>query len=128
MIELFRTGGFMMWPMVLALVALVVAGTRAAHALVNRAPVAEVRSGADAVLFWGGFSAALGVLGTVVGLSQAALAIERAGSVSAALLWSGVRVTLTTTIFGLVILLLAMIIWYGLRTTARRYSGAPAGA
>lgn len=121
MVELFRSGGFMMWPMLLALIAVLVVGVRAALGVKSGMEGrADVRSAADAVLFWGGFSALLGLLGTLIGIAQAARAISAAGGASAALIWSGMGITLITTLFGLMILLLALIVWYVLRTVVTR--------
>lgn len=121
MIDLFLSGGFMMWPMLLGLIAVLVVGGRAALDMAGgRRAEADVRSAADAVLFWGGFSALLGLMGTLVGIAQAARAISLAGGASAGLIWSGIGITLITTLFGLGILLLAMIVWYAVRLTARR--------
>lgn len=121
MIELFRSGGVMMWPMLLGLVAVLVVGGRAALSMSSDGGgSADTRSAADAVLFWGGFSALLGVLGTLVGIAIVARAVERAGSASAGIVWSGIGVSLITTVFGLLILLLALIVWYALRTVVTR--------
>lgn len=123
MLELFRSGGYMMWPMLLGLIALVVITVRSASGLASGDhDEAAARSAADAVLFWGGFSALLGFMGTLIGIAQAARAISLAGSASAGLIWGGISVTLITTLFGLAILLLALVVWYALRAAARRRS------
>lgn len=128
MVDVFVSGGIMMWPMLLCLIAvLVIAARSTRHMTTGSAAEMEVRSPADAVLFWGGFSALLGVMGTLVGIAQVARAISAAGGASASLIWAGMGVTLVTTMFGLAILLIALIIWYGLRVTAgRRHTRATA--
>ncbi|HUF50745.1 MAG TPA: MotA/TolQ/ExbB proton channel family protein [Longimicrobiales bacterium] len=122
MVETFRSGGFMMWPILLGLIALIVVAVRAALTLSadTRDGGRALRSAADAVLFWGGFSALLGVMGTLIGIAQAARAISHAGGASAGLIWGGFGLTLTTTLFGLIVLVLALIAWYILRTVADR--------
>lgn len=60
------------------------------------------------------------MLGTLIGISQAARAIRLAGEVTGALAWSGIRVTLITSVYGLLILLVALLLWGGLRVTGRR--------
>lgn len=43
-----------------------------------------------------------------------------AHEVSAALVWGGIRVALTTTLFGLLVFATAALAWMGLRTRYRR--------
>jgi biopolymer transport protein ExbB/TolQ len=63
----------------------------------------------------------IGMLGTLVGIAQAATAIESSGgTVGAALVWGGMKVALNTTIFSLLIFSLASILWFGLRVRYRR--------
>lgn len=121
MIDLFRAGGFFMWPislsavLVLALAAVAVGRMRGTEG----GGATELRTGIDAVLFWGAVAAVLGALGTTGGLAQMGRAIERAGGASAALVWGGVQLTLVTAIFGLAVLLVALVLWYGLSFAAR---------
>jgi len=75
-----------------------------------------------AVLVWGGLCALLGVLGTVVGLSVAAGAISRAAAVSPAVIWGGVKVALSTTVVGLVLLTVAVLAWLALGWARSRAS------
>jgi len=84
------------------------------------------RSVADGVIFWGGFALLVGLLGTLIGFSQMARAIEGAGDVSSAMLWGGVRVALTTTITGCSIFVLALCTWVLLRWLGSRRAEAPA--
>lgn len=69
----------------------------------------------DAILFWGGFAAITGVLGSVVGVMIAARSIEAAEAVYAPLVWGGIRVALSTTAFGVLIMALAALFWFGLQ-------------
>lgn len=118
MIETFQSGGYIMWVILAAAGAMI---WRTASAVVSlRRRAADVRGEIDSVAFWGGFAALLGVLGTVAGLSQAARAIARAGEVDAALAWSGIGVTLITTLFGLATFALALLIWVALRAVQAR--------
>lgn len=50
-----------------------------------------LRAEIDAVLFWGGFAALLGLIGTLGGVGVMARSIEQAGSVSAPVAWFGLR-------------------------------------
>jgi biopolymer transport protein ExbB/TolQ len=122
MSDWFRSGGYSMWPIVVAAVLVVISSIRSWLALRSDATQPEsVRGAVDGVLFWGGFAATVGVLGTVVGVAQAARAIGAAGSASPALVWSGLGVTLVTSMFGLTVLLVSLLLWYALRVRARRH-------
>lgn len=108
----FAEMGVMRWPLLLAMVFMFLQIARAAW---------QVLSGKEsdamtlhAVLVWGALCALLGVLGTVVGMSFAAGAIEAASSASPELIWGGMRVALTTTVFGLLLLTVAVVAWLGL--------------
>jgi hypothetical protein len=123
MMEVMREGGYMMYP--LMAIALAVLGLTAwSWAGVRNGPgrdaVLETRI--DSVLFWGVYGVILGVLGTLIGISQAASAIQAFGgeSVSAALVWGGIRVALTTVIAGFLIFSVAFVFWFALRVRYRR--------
>ncbi len=62
----------------------------------------------------------VGLLGTVGGIFQAAGMMQLAGGATATLVWSAIRVSLTTTIVGLVVFSLALLAWYALRGVYRR--------
>lgn len=120
MMDFIRMGGVPMY--LLMLVAVVVAGIALVSSLRLRDvaaldPALEARI--DGVLFWGAYAALLGVLGTTVGLFQTGGMIQQAGEASSQLLWSAVRLALTTSIAGLVIFALALIVWYALRSSYR---------
>jgi len=120
MIQAFRDGGVMMWPMLVVALGIVWTALRTWTRMQQDAASDDVRRGMQSVLFWGGMAALLGLLGTVVGLVVAAQAIARAPEAPASLIWSGVGVTLITLIFGLVIFLFASLAWFGLNTRAAR--------
>jgi biopolymer transport protein ExbB/TolQ len=42
------------------------------------------------------------------------------GTVTAALVWGGIKVALNTTIFSLVVFSIAFVVWFGLRVRYRR--------
>lgn len=127
MIELFRTGGVIMWPMLAVAggIAWLVLGT-AARLWRRRDPEASERS-LHAVLFWGIMSVVLGAIGTVGGLVVMTRAIALAGAVEAPLVWGGVSVSLVPLITGLALFLLSAVSWFGLREwRARTLSGPDA--
>ena len=69
----------------------------------------------DAILFWGGFAVICGVLGTTIGIIIAAQSIEAAGTIQTTLVWGGIKVALLTTVFGILILAVAALSWFGLQ-------------
>lgn len=81
----------------------------------NASPDARTKVWIDAILFWGGFAAITGILGTLVGITLAAQSIEQAGEISTTLLWGGVKVALVSADVGLLIALLAALLWFLLR-------------
>lgn len=120
MMDVFMAGGFFMWPIAAAAVLVLGLAATAATRLTRDGadPGPELRSRIDAILFWGGFAAVLGVLGTTGGIAQMARAIEVAGGASAALVWGGVQLALVTTLFGLAVLIVSLLLWYALSLAA----------
>ena len=106
----FPSMGYIQWPMYLATFFMVVQIVRAA--LQGRGPAGpRAAMTRHSILVWGFLNALLGVLGTVLGLSLAGMSIERAQQVSVALLAGGIRVALSSTIFGLLLLTVAVVAW-----------------
>lgn len=120
MTEIFASGGVMMWPMVFIGIGILVIATRAVLELRRGGAEGGAERRLEGLLFWGAMSAALGLLGTVVGLVQASEAIMRAGTVDPSTLAGGIGVTLITLIFGLLLLIVALFLWYALRSFATR--------
>lgn len=54
----------------------------------------------------------IGILGQLIGLMEAFSAIERAGDVSPAILAGGLKVSMITTLYGIFIYMLSIIIWF----------------
>lgn len=115
--QVFSDGGLMMWPITLCGIAVVALAGRAAWRMRSgrTEPLVAVRAGIDSVLFWGVYASVLGVLGTVLGVLLAAQAVEAVGEVHVALVSGGIKVALTTTIYGMLILLGGALLWFGLR-------------
>ena len=97
---------------------------------IGRATVDQFRPGAPAarlrihsILILGALAACLGVLGSLVGAWIVAEAISRAGEASAGLVWSGIQVTLGTSIVGFLILGIAAVAWLGLQYAQGRRDG-----
>ena len=121
MMTFFREGGYIMYPLLLVTIVVVVLAVRGWLRLRGgKASQATLGTGIDAILFWGGYAAVLGVLGTLVGISQAAGAISRATEVDPSIVWMGIRIALSTTIYGLLVFAVALLLWFGLRHSHRR--------
>lgn len=61
----------------------------------------------------------IGIFGQFIGLYQAFSAIEEMGSVSQSMLAGGLKVSSITSIYGLVIFILAIILTFGLNLTGK---------
>lgn len=121
MIEWFMEGGFPMWFILGAgLVALALAVDAGRKLSDAPAEATALRAEIDGVLFWGGFASVLGLIGTLGGVALMARHLEAAGDAPATIIWGGFRVALIPTAFGLGVLVLALLAWYGLRTALRR--------
>jgi biopolymer transport protein ExbB/TolQ len=121
MMEYIREGGIMMYPLIGIAIVIVIMTVRSWMRISGKAGNdAVVETGIDAVLFWGSYGVVLGILGTLVGIAQAATAIQAVGTVTAALVWGGIKVALNTTIFSLVVFSIAFVVWFGLRVRYRR--------
>lgn len=61
---------------------------------------------------FGLFAMVTGILGQLIGLYSAFAAIEEAGDISKALFFGGLKVSLITVIYGAIIYLFALILWF----------------
>ena len=109
--------GFIRYPMGFSLLVVVLLAAWTAVRLFRRDATPDLRTKAwlDAVLFWGGFAMVAGILGTLVGIMIAAQSIEAAGDVSTTLVWGGIKVALSTSAFGALILGFAGLLWFVLQ-------------
>jgi biopolymer transport protein ExbB/TolQ len=76
--------------------------------------------GLHAILFWGGISAVLGILGQTSGLYNALSAIGRAKQIDPTLVARGFAESFTTTLFGLTVFFFSGIIWFVLFSKYRK--------
>lgn len=121
MLDAFTSGGIMMWPLLLIGAGVLVLTARVVWLLREREPrTVEAEPSLQAILFWGGMSVVLGLIGTVIGLIQISQAVALAGGVNATLVWGGVGVSLVTLIFGLLIFTVSALAWFVLRQWSRR--------
>jgi biopolymer transport protein ExbB/TolQ len=66
------------------------------------------------------FALVFGILGQLIGLYSAFVQIQAMGNVSPAILAGGIKVSMITTIYGVIIFLIAYLIWFGLVALVER--------
>jgi len=59
----------------------------------------------------GTFALVTGILGQLIGLYMAFSVIQKAGSVSSELLAEGLRISMITTLYGMIIFLISYLLW-----------------
>ena len=119
----FQQMGFFAYPLLLTAILTVVQMVRGFMGLGGGGRKAEAL--AASALGLGALGCTLGFLGTVMGFTLAAGAIQRASSISPPVVFEGVKVALSTSVFGLLILAVALIGWLAIRALASR--SRPAG-
>ncbi len=114
--EAFEALGVIRWPLTFSLLAVVGLALWSLRLVRPGAmPDRHAKTWIDAILFWGGFAAVSGVLGTLVGIVIAAQVIEVMDGLSAALVWGGIKVALLSSALGTLILAFASLLWFGLQ-------------
>lgn len=127
MVTWFLEGGFPMWFVLIAgLVGLALAFDAGRKLLGETTTASGLLAEINGVLFWGGFASVLGLIGTLVGVALMARALAQAGAATASVIWGGLRVALIPTVFGLLVLSVCLLAWYGLRAAHRRADTAAA--
>ena len=119
--------GFIRWPLTFSFLAVIGLALWSALKLFRPGASADAQTKAwlDAILFWGGFAVISGVLGTLIGIILAAQAIEAAGDVSTTLVWGGIKVAMLSSVFGMLILAFAALIWFALQLRWRLLEPSP---
>lgn len=118
MIEaLWNDFGFMRWPLMFSFMAVIGLALFSAVRLFRPGATPDLRSKAwlDAILFWGGFASISGVLGTLIGVTIATQSVEAAGEVNVTLMWGGIKVAMLASLFGVLILAFASLLWFVLQ-------------
>jgi hypothetical protein len=118
----FAQGGILMFPLVFILcVILGIACVGAWRLLVpTRNRLAGVQTSLDRLLVWGGFAVVIGFLGSAVGYYKAMSAVMKRGVVNPRLVWIGTAEGMVSTLAGLVVLIIAGILWFALRARYHR--------
>lgn len=60
------------------------------------------------------FTMITGILGQLIGLLMAFGAIEKAGDISPAMVYGGLKISMYTTVYGILVYLLSILIWFSL--------------
>jgi hypothetical protein len=116
-LRVFMEGGLLMWPLVLIVLMVFGIVIRACWHLFARggSDTLAIESCLDGLLFWGGFSVIIGVLGSAVGYNKALTVLAQRGLANPRALWAGGAEGMVSSIFGLLILAGAGVCWYVLR-------------
>jgi len=120
----FREMGVMAYPLTVVAGFLAVEIVRAAKATADSVPGSSSATSAriHPVLLWGTLGAVLGILGTTVGVAQAAGVLAQISNASPGLIWGGIKVALSTSIVGLCLLGIASIAWLTLQFLNGRHA------
>jgi len=114
MLDFFKEMGMwgpLLWILALTNIVLVIRG---ALRLATMKPedARHVEYGINAILFWGAVAAVVGFLGQHSGLYIALTVISTAPEISPSMVARGFAESLTTTIFGMTILVASAVAWY----------------
>lgn len=113
MIDLFYMGGPLF--MGILTIILIVMVALAVYIFVQRGKEGESRPPISFVKEVGIFGLVFGIFSQFVGLYQAFNAIEQMGSVSPAMLFSGLKVSSITTLYGFIICIIGWLLYFGLK-------------
>jgi len=58
------------------------------------------------------FTMIFGILGQLIGLTEAFGAIERAGDLSPGIIYGGLKISMYTTLYGIAIYMLSILLWF----------------
>jgi len=67
------------------------------------------------IIYIGGFASVWGILGQGLGIYQALYAIQMAADISPAIIFGGIMISMIAPLYGIIILLLASLFWFGLK-------------
>ena len=80
----------------------------------------QMERGLHAILFWGAFSAVMGVYGQLSGIYRALQIIAGASDISPSVILEGFTISFTTTMYGLVLFMVAGLSWFILLSRYRK--------
>ena len=115
----FDTLGVIQYPIWIVLILMVVQIVRATIDVV-RAAATPASLRIHSILVLGALAACLGVLGSLIGVWLVADLLSQVNEASPSLVWSGIQVTMGSSVVGFVILGVASIAWLALQYAAAR--------
>ncbi len=109
--------GFIRWPLMFSFMTVIGLALFSTIRLFRPGATPDLHTKAwlDAILFWGGFATISGLLGTLIGITIASQSVEAAGEVNVTLMWGGIKVSLLSSLFGVLILAFASLLWFVLQ-------------
>ncbi len=113
MLSFFFNGGMFMWPLLILAIVIVYLSIKKILDLFvkNEQSQDELKSGINAILFWGGFSVMLGIFAHFLGIYQAMQAIMRVKDISPAIVAGGYSMSLITILSGLFLFMVSAVVW-----------------
>lgn len=122
MLYYFQAGGIFMWLLLaLLIVVLALSVVRALQIFSSKEKnKKQLESGVNSILFWGAYSVVVGFFAHFLGIMYAMNAIQAASDISPAIVAGGYSVSLITILFGLIIFMIAALIWFVLRVFVNR--------
>ena len=115
----FQSLGLIQYPIWLVLILMLVQIGRATRDLF-RPGAAEAGLRIHSILILGSLAACLGILGSLIGVWMVADFLVEVNELSPSLVWSGIQVTIGSSVVGLIILGVASVAWLGLQYAAAR--------
>ena len=116
MVEMFNQGGSVMKFLLLLGIFIIILSIKAIiELLVKNQTNGQTESSINSILFWGGISAGLGIFGHFNGIFLAMQHILEVRDTSPDIVADGYMMAFSNIIFGLLILLIASLIWFILK-------------
>ncbi len=114
MFSYIQMGGPFMWLLLVILIIVVVLAIKNGIRLFlkKNADQAGLEHSVNAILFWGAYGVVVGFFAHFLGILYAMEAIKNAADISPAIVAGGYSVSLLTILFGLIIFMIAAIIWF----------------
>lgn len=113
--NLFHVGGPLFMGILTILLLIILATTVVFALLIASGKALEIKGSRTRLIYiksMGLFTMIFGILGQLVGLTEAFGSIERAGDISPGLIFGGLKVSMYTTLYGIVIYLVSILIWF----------------
>ena len=113
--NLFHTGGPLFMGILTILLLIILATTVVFAILIASGKALESEGSRTRLIYiksMGLFTMIFGILGQLIGLTMAFGAIERAGDISPGLIFGGLKVSMYTTLYGIIIYLVSILIWF----------------